>query len=128
LAAVVSLAALSILFSVYARRSRTAVIGTYLTVLAYLFLSSLIVALVLEVLPKETGLRDLPDWVLLRTNPPVTVASLVHAQAWATATGRCSGKSCTRGGPPGGIPSANSSSSCWRSPHWRCPCTSAWGS
>lgn len=76
LAMVISLAALSILFSVYARRSRTAVIGTYLLILAYLFLSQLTYTLMFDVLRGQ-----ILDVELLRTDPPITFGSLIYAQA-----------------------------------------------
>src|SRR5207249_560845 len=69
LATVVALAALSILVSVYARRSRTAVIATYLLPLVYLFCSSLAFELM------HTG-----QLVLWPGNPPFTISDLMYVQ------------------------------------------------
>lgn len=66
---VVMLAALSILASVYARRSRAAVIATYLLPLVYVFLSSLAFELL------HTG-----QLVLWPGNPPFTIAELMYVQ------------------------------------------------
>lgn len=76
---VVSLAALSILVSVYARTSRRAVVGSYLAAAAYLFLSGLVYVVVLKVLPGQAELKNLPKAVLVSVGPPLTVEGLVNA-------------------------------------------------
>jgi ABC-type transport system involved in multi-copper enzyme maturation permease subunit len=58
-----SLAAVGILVSVYAHRSRSALMGVYLAVLAYLVLSWLFQVMLLEMMPREIGLKELPKYI-----------------------------------------------------------------